>query len=100
MIFHVTQRHTPETCADFSAHIRRTAEAGWPIAGVKVRHAMAASHCHTWFYIVESDSYEAIWRGFGPFREQTSLDIAPVHEISEVSAAHPYPYAGLDAETD
>lgn len=100
MIFHVTQRHTPETCADFAAHVRRTAEAGWPISGVKIHHALAASHIHTWYYVLESDSYEAIWSGLGPVREETTLDITPVHEVMEVSAAKPFPYAGFDGETD
>ncbi|HEX2172969.1 MAG TPA: DUF3303 family protein [Dehalococcoidia bacterium] len=96
----MTQRHTPETCADFSAHVRRTAEAGWPIADVTVHHAVAASHCHTWYYVLESDSYEAIWRGLGPLREQTTLEIAPVHEVLEVGPGRPFPYASLDEETD
>lgn len=97
MIFHVTQRHTPETCADFAAHVRRTAEAGWPIPGVTVHGVFAASHNHTWYYVLESDSYEAIWRGLGPLREETTLDITPVHEVA---AGHPYPYVGFTAETD
>ncbi len=100
MIFHVTQRHTEETCADFAAHVRRTAEAGWPITGVKVHGVWAASHCHTWFYVLESDSYEAIWRGLGPLREETTLDITPVHSLAQLGSGQPFPYAGLDQETD
>ena len=100
MLFHITQRHSEESCADFAAHVRRTAEAGWPIPGVKVRGVFAASHCHTWYYVVESDSYEAIWRGLGPLREQTTLEITPIHPIGEVSATQPYPYAAFEEETD
>ena len=100
MIFHVTQRHTEETCADFAAHVRRTAEAGWPIEGVKVHGVWAASHCHTWFYVLESDSYEAIWRGLGPLREETTLQITPVHSLEPVGSGQAFPYAGFDQETD
>lgn len=100
MIFHVTQRHTPDTCADFSAHLRRTAEAGWPIAEVIVHHVMAASHNHTWYYVLESDSYEAVWRGLGPVRDRTTIEIAPVHAVHDLGPERPFPYAGFDEETD
>ncbi len=92
MLFVVVQRHTEETCGAFSTTIRGMVEANWPMENVTVHGAYAASHAHTWYFILESASYEAIWKGLGPFRELSTAEIMPVHPVTQISAATPYPY--------
>lgn len=82
MYFHITQRHSERTCAEYSPIIRDLALKGWPMPGVKIHSVWAAGHAHTWLFIVEADSYEALWRSFGPFRELSTTDILPVHNVS------------------
>lgn len=92
MLFIMVQRHTEETCGTFASAIRGMAEANWPMEDVTVIGAYAASHAHTWYFVVESASYEAIWNGFGPFRELATAEITPVHAVTQISVATPYPY--------
>lgn len=92
MLFVVVQRHAEEDCNSFASAIRSLAEAHWPMEDVVVHGAYAASHAHTWYFIVESASYEAIWNGFGPFRDLTTAEIQPVHPVTRVSLATPFPY--------
>lgn len=82
MIFHVTQRHTERTSAQFYPAIKALAEQGWPMEGVKVLGVYAAPHAHTWYYLVESETYESLWRGFSSFRELTTTEITPVQNVS------------------
>lgn len=92
MLFVVVQRHSEETCSAFAAAIRGMVESKWAMEDVVVRGAYAASHAHTWYYLIESASYEAIWSGFGPFRELATAEITPVHPVTQISASTPYPY--------
>ncbi|HEX2171059.1 MAG TPA: DUF3303 family protein [Dehalococcoidia bacterium] len=92
MIFHVTMRHKPANCGAFSNAVRSLAERGWPMQDVRVVGVWAASHDHTWYFLLETGSYEAIWRSLGSFRELTTSEITPVHSVTTVSAATPFPY--------
>ena len=100
MIFHVAMRHKPTNCGAFSTAVRGLAEQGWPMQDVRVIGVWAASHDHTWYFVLESGSYEAIWRSLGAFRELTTSDITPVHPVTTVTAATPFPYDVTAADVD
>lgn len=90
MYFLITQRHTEETCSRPAPVIRALARQNWPMEGVRVHGVYAASHIHTWYYLIEADNYEAIWQGFSPFRELTQTEIIPVHNVSPGQPLYEY----------
>ena len=92
MLFHITMQHRPDKCGAFSNAVRGLAEKGWPMPDVKVIGVWAASHEHTWYFLLESGSYEAIWQSLGAFRELTTSEMTPVHTVTRVTEANPYPY--------
>jgi hypothetical protein len=76
MLFHITQRHTPETCpvdeGGSNSLIDLKAE------GIKVIGRYGANSEHVLFFIVEADDWNALQRFLLPgFRRATAV-ITPV----------------------
>ena len=78
MLFHITQRHTPETCP---------VNEGGPnslfdptVKGVKLIGRYGANSEHTLFYIVETDDWHALQRFLLPGFRVATATITPVGE--------------------
>jgi hypothetical protein len=78
MLFMITQVHTPETCptdeGGSDALIDKTAE------GVDVKGRWGAWSHHTVWYLVETDSLDAVQRFVEPGMKRCTCTVAPVEE--------------------
>ena len=79
MLFHITQAHDPGTCPQ---------QDGLPpeilfdqVPDVKVHHSVADVPGHKLFFLVETDSYDALQAFLEPGRTRCTTHIAPVTRV-------------------
>lgn len=79
MLFHITQRHTPETCPVDEGGSNSLFD---PKAeGVKVIGRYGANSEHMLFFIVEVDDWNALQRFLLPGFKRATATITPVSEV-------------------
>lgn len=80
MLFHITQRHTPETCPvdEGGSNSLFNAQA----EGIKLIGRYGANSEHTLFFIVEADDWNALQRFLLPGFRRCTATITPVSEIA------------------
>lgn len=80
MLFHITQRHTPETCPVDEGGSNSLFDANAP--GVKLIGRYGANSEHVLFFIVEADDWIALQRFLLPGFKRATATITPVSEIA------------------
>jgi len=80
MLFHITQRHTPETCPVNEGGSSSLFDAQAP--GVKLIGRYGANSEHVLFFIVEADDWNALQRFLLPGFKRATATITPVSEIA------------------
>ncbi len=79
MLFHITQRHTPESCPLGEGGSNSLFDPN--VEGIKLIGRYGANSEHTLFFIVEADDWNALQKFLLPgFRRATAV-ITPVSEI-------------------
>jgi hypothetical protein len=79
MLFHITQRHTPETCPVDEGGSNSLFDA--TAQGVKVIGRYGANSEHVLFFIVEADDWNALQRFLLPGFRRATATITPVSEL-------------------
>lgn len=79
MLFHITQRHTPETCPVDEGGSNSLFDPKAP--GVKLIGRYGANSEHVLFFIVEADDWNALQRFLLPGFRRCTATITPVSEI-------------------
>lgn len=79
MLFHITQRHTPETCPVDEGGSNSLFDAN--VEGVKLIGRYGANSEHVLFFIVEADDWNALQRFLLPGFKRCTATITPVAEI-------------------
>lgn len=80
MLFHITQRHTPETCPVDEGGSSSLFDANAP--GIKLLGRYGANSEHVLFFIVEADDWQALQRFLLPGFRRCTATITPVSEIA------------------
>ncbi len=78
MLFHVTQRHTPESCPLNSGGSRSLYDAD--AEGVTLVAAYGAYAEHAMYFVLEADDIKAVHRFLLPGFESCACDVTPVAE--------------------
>jgi len=78
MLIHITQIHTPETCPKDEGGLKMLYNP--KVEGVKLRAIYGAFSEHVTYYIVESDSLEAVHDFLEPGWLRCTCKITPVVE--------------------
>ena len=78
MLFHITQRHTPENCPYQSGGSRSLFDADAP--GVKLLGYYLAFPEHTIFLIVETDDVAKLSAFLAPGAKRTTCDVTVVSD--------------------
>ncbi|MBT3268428.1 hypothetical protein HN371_14830 [Candidatus Poribacteria bacterium] len=76
MLFHVTQRHTPDSCPLNSGGSRSLYDA--EAEGVTLVAAYGAYAEHTMYYVLEADDIKSVHRFLLPGFGQCVCDVTPV----------------------
>ncbi len=79
MLFHITQRHTPENCPVDGGGSNSLFDA--TAKGVKLIGRYGANSEHTLFFIVEADDWNALQRFLLPGFRYATAAITPVSEL-------------------
>jgi Domain of unknown function (DUF3303) len=79
MLFHITQRHTPETCPVDEGGSNSLFNPN--VEGLKLIGRYGANSEHTLFYIVEADDWTALQLFLLPGFKRATATITPVSEI-------------------
>ena len=79
MLFHITQRHTPETCPVHEGGSNSLFDPN--VEGLKLIGRYGANSEHTLFFIVEADDWNALQRFLLPGFRRATADITPVSEL-------------------
>lgn len=80
MLFHITQRHTPETCPVDEGGSNSLFDPNAP--GVKLIGRYGANSEHVLFFIVEAEDWTALQRFLLPGFKRATATITPVSEIA------------------
>jgi hypothetical protein len=78
MLFHITQTHTPETCPKEGGGSKALFNPN--VEGLTLRTAYGAFSEHVIFYIVQTDSMEALNKFLEPGMTRCTSEITPVSE--------------------
>lgn len=78
MLFHITQVHTPENCPKDVGGSKILYDPN--VEGVKLRAMYGAFSQHVIYYIVESNSLEAVHKFLDPGWKRCTCTITPVSE--------------------
>jgi hypothetical protein len=79
MLFHITQRHTPETCPVDEGGSASLFNPN--VEGVKLIGRYGANSEHVFFFIVEADDWNALQRFLLPGFRRATATITPVSEL-------------------
>jgi hypothetical protein len=79
MLFHITQRHTPETCPVNEGGSGKLFDPN--VEGVKLIGRYGAYSEHVLFYIVEADNYDALQRFLLPAFTRATATITPISQV-------------------
>ena len=79
MLFHITQRHSPEACPLGAGGSRSLYDAD--ADGVTAVGIYGAYAEHTMYYIVEADDIKAVHRFLLPGFERCASDVTPVASL-------------------
>ena len=89
MLFHVTHTHTSEVCPggsperllDFNEFLARLKAA----PGIKVMSGHVSPIQHVFYFLIESDDFNAVTSALGPLNSLGSGEVTPVLTLDVVS---------------
>lgn len=79
MLFHITQRHTPETCPVDEGGSNSLFDPN--VEGLKLIGRYGANSEHVLFFIVEADDWNTLQRFLLPGFRRATATITPVSEL-------------------
>ncbi len=78
MLFHITQTHTPENCPKDVGGSKTLYDP--KVEGIKLQAMYGAFAQHAIYYIVETDSLEAVHKFLDPGWKRCTATVTPVSE--------------------
>ena len=86
MLFHITHKHTAETCpANDPKLVRETWGKVWANEGIELKSAYVNAPAHTIYMVIETDSVKKIEDFLYPVFKIGTADIAPVVDARETT---------------